>query len=146
MAKASNFLSINFNQFSEYAEQLEKLEASIKDTFTKVMEEEGKKIAEDTIDALAPEHLPAHGKYSKGRTKAAVIREPKVEWSGTVAEMGIGFDQTKPNAGSWLITGTPKMQPDKPLQKIYRSREYERKIVREIDKALQREIDRIMKG
>lgn len=141
-----NFLSVNFNQFNEYAEQLEKLNASIKDVFTSAMEEAGKKIADDTEEALANEYLPAKGRYSTGATKRAIIRDPKVEWSGPFAEMGIGFDKTRENVGSLLITGTPKMKPDMKLQKIYMRKYYEREIVEGIEESLQREINRIMKG
>ncbi len=146
MAKRKNFISINFNQFNEYAERLEALNVSLKDTFTKVMEEQGKKVAQDTEDALSNANLPAKGRYSKNRTKEAIIREPKVEWSGTVAEMPLGFDHTKPNAGSWLITGTPKMQPDKALEKIYRKNTYEKNMIKSISEELEKEVQKHMKG
>ena len=147
MAKRKNFISIDFNQFNEYAERLEALNVSLKDTFTKVMEEQGKKVAQDTEDALANEHLPAKGKFSRNdRTKEAVIREPKVEWSGTIAEMPLGFDHTKPNAGSWLITGTPKMNPDKALEKIYRKNAYEKNMIKAIAEELEKEVQKHMKG
>lgn len=142
MAKRKNFIAIDFNQFNEYAERLEKLDVSIKETFERVMEEQGKKVAEDTERAVNYSNLPARGRFSKGHTKDAIVMNPRVEWSGTVAEIGLGFDFTKPNSGSLLITGTPKMQPDKALEKIYRSKTYEKNMVKAIAEELEKEVQK----
>lgn len=145
MAKRKSFISIDFSNFSAYAEELEHLGADLQRVFTEVMEEEAKTIQSDTINALSSGNLPAQGRYSKGTTKSSVDLYPKVEWSGSIGEVGLGFDKTKPGAGGFLITGTPRMQPDHALEQIYGRKTYENKVNRNIMKRLQSEIDKRLK-
>lgn len=141
-------ISIDFKNFSDYAEKIDKLGANLKSVFSKAMEEAAEKVQQDTIAAIQPVNLPAKGKYSTEDedTLNSVIRDSKTKWEGSVGEIPIGFDKTKPGAGGWLITGTPKMRPDYALEKIYGTKRYENELKKTIEKALQREIDKIMGG
>lgn len=139
-------ISIDFKNFSDYAEKIDKLGANLKSVFSKAMEEAAEKVQQDTIAAIQPVNLPGKGRYSTGDTLNTVIRDPKTKWEGSVGEIPIGFDKTKPGAGGWLITGTPKMRPDYALEKIYGTKRYENELKKTIEKALQREIDKIMGG
>lgn len=139
-------ISIDFKNFSDYAEKIDKLGANLKSVFSKAMEEAAEKVQQDTIAAIQPVNLPAKGRYSTGDTLNSVIRDPKTKWEGSVGEIPIGFDKAKPGAGGWLITGTPKMRPDYALEKIYGTKRYENELKKTIEKALQREIDKIMGG
>lgn len=139
-------LDIDFSNFAEYAEKLDLLGANLKSVFAKAMEEAAEKVQQDTIAALEDANLPAGGKYSQGDTKSSVIADPKTRWEGSLGEIPLGFDKTKRGAGGFLITGTPKMRPDYSLEKIYGTRRYENQIKKQIEKALQKEIDRIMGG
>lgn len=141
MAARKNSINIDFSVFSDYAEELDKLGADLKEIFTDVMEQEGETVAEDTKDAVQKGNLPAGGKYSQGDTERAIIAQPKVEWSGELGEMGLGFDKTLPGAGGFLITGTPKMQPVQELVDIYGRKSYERKMTEDIMDYLGAEID-----
>lgn len=141
MAARKNSISIDFSVFSDYAEELDKLGADLKEIFTDVMEQEGETVAEDTKDAVQKGNLPAGGKYSQGDTERAIISQPKVEWSGELGEMGLGFDKTLPGAGGFLITGTPKMQPVQELVDIYGRKSYERRMTEDIMDYLGAEID-----
>lgn len=139
-------ISIDFKNFSDYAEKIDKLGANLKSVFSKAMEEAAEKVQQDTIAAIQPVNLPGKGRYSTGDTLNTVIRDPKTKWEGSVGEIPLGFDKTKPGAGGWLITGTPKMRPDYALEKIYGTKRYENELKKTIEKALQREIDKIMGG
>jgi hypothetical protein len=139
-------ISIDFKNFSDYAEKIDKLGVNLKSVFSKAMEEAAEKVQQDTIAAIQPVNLPGKGRYSTGDTLNTVIRDPKTKWEGSVGEIPIGFDKTKPGAGGWLITGTPKMRPDYALEKIYGTKRYESELKKTIEKALQREIDKIMGG
>ena len=57
-------------------------------------------------------------------------------------EIGLGFDKSKPGAGGFLITGTPKMAPDYKLEDLYVRKRYKNKLVKEIGESLQDEIDK----
>lgn len=146
MAVRKNSLSIDFSNFAEYAERLDELNADLKEIFQDAMEQAAETVEWDIMDALADANLPALGKYSQGATEASVIRDAKVQWQGMLGEIPIGFDKTKPGAGGWLITGTPKMRPDYKLEDIFSRRKYEKKIMKQIEEHLQEEIDERLGG
>ena len=98
----------------------EKAQKVVEEELTKV----GKEITTDTIEAVQKANLPAGGKYSRGDTEQAVVRNPSVEWDGGVAAIPCGFDFDKPGAGGWLISGTPKMRPDAELRRMYKAKKY----------------------
>ena len=144
-AHGRNSLSIDFSIFEDFADELDKLGADLKSIFTDVMEQEAETVAEDTKDAVNTANLPAHGIYSRGDTEQSIVMQPQVEWSGELGELGLGFDKTKPGAGGFLITGTPKMKPDYKLEDIYARTSYENKMVKSIMEYLSAEIDDHMK-
>ena len=146
MARRKNQIEINTSAFMEYAEKLERLGADLQEVFTQAMEEAGAKVAEETVRAVENANLPAHGRYSRGETMDQVIKAPTVKWSGSLGELPLGFDKTKPGAGGFLITGTPKMQPDHALQKIYGTKKYDTQVRNEIKAKLQEEIDKRLGG
>ena len=145
MARKS-MIYIDFSNFEQYAERLEQLGANLKEVFAEAMEEAAEKVQEDTLVAMDDANLPRGGKYSDGQTVESVIDDVKVNWQGSVGEIPLGFDKTKAGAGGFLITGTPKMQPNKALEKIYGRKTYENQINKKIEQALQREIDRRLGG
>ena len=143
MAKRKNWISIDMYAFADYADKLDKLGADLKKVLGEAMEEGAAKVEEDVLKAIEPANLPEKGKYSRGKTKESVIKDAKVKWSGSYGEIGVGFDKSKPGAGGWLITGTPKMRPDQELAKIFQSKKYANKINDEIKKELQKELDKL---
>ena len=143
MARRKNFISIDGSAFAEYAEKLDRLGADLQEVFTGALERAGTKVQEDVQSAISAGNLPAGGKYSTGDTARTVL-EPKVIWAGSVGELPLGFDKSKPGAGGWLITGTPKMAPDAALAAIFTQKSYERNIKKEIEADLQQAIDSIM--
>lgn len=136
-----NSLKIEFSVFEDFAAKLDELGADLKSIFTDVMEQEAETVAEDTKEAVERANLPARGIYSQGDTKDSIVMQPRVEWSGDLGEIGLGFDKTKPGAGGFLITGTPRMRPDYKLEDIYARKSYERKLVGDIMDYLSAEID-----
>lgn len=138
---AKKMLSVDFSNFSNYAEKLENLGADLQDIFGKVMQEAAEEVQNETRAALADGNLPAHGKYSQGDTMNSVVDDTSVTWHGYVGEVSLGFDKTKKGSGGFLITGTPKMKPDYKLQEIYQTKKYESKIKKEIEETLQDEIN-----
>ena len=137
---------IDFRQFEDLAEELQEFGADLQTIFDRVMNEAGKEVQADTEKAMAESNLPAKGKYSTGTTKQSINLDPKVKWSGTVGSIGFGFDFDKPNAGRWLISGTPRMQPDAALEKIYTSNKYKSQLVKEMRDMLTSELNRLSGG
>jgi hypothetical protein len=146
MAARKSMISVDFSAFSDYAERLDKLGGDLKTIFADAMEQAAETVEYDTVDAVASSNMPAGGKYSQGDTEASIIHDAKVEWSGSVAEIGLGFDKTKSGAGGFLITGTPKMRPNYALEKIYGTKKYENQLKRDIEDVLKDEIEQRLGG
>lgn len=128
MAKRRNTLKLTTSGFDELITKLDELGGDIMGVVEDALIQAGETIGDDTVEAVDEAYLPAEGKYSKGDTKKSIIRKPKVEWKGTTASVGVGFDYSKPGAGGFLITGTPRMKPDYELQKIYKKKQYMKQI------------------
>ena len=141
-----NSLKLDVSGFEEYIQKLEKLEADLKPIVSDALNQAGETITDDTFDAVSDSNLPRGGEYSTGKTRESIIKNPRVKWSGTTAEIGVGFDFNKPGAGGYLITGTPRMAPDKALNKIYKSKKYMKDIQKDMIDIFQDEISRRMGG
>ena len=141
-----NLLKLDVSGFEEYIQKLEKLEADIKPIVSDALNQAGETITDDTFDAVSDSNLPRGGEYSNGKTEESIIKNPRVKWSGTMAEIGVGFDFSKPGAGGYLITGTPRMAPDKALNRIYKSKKYMKDIQKDMINIFQDEISRRMGG
>lgn len=142
------FLAIDFSNFDAYAEELESLGADLNEIFSKAIEEAADQVQADVMDAIQDANLPAKGAYhSRDRdTENSVIQDPKPQSNGSIISVELGFDKTRPGAGGFLITGTPRMAPDQKLADIFQKKSYERKIKNMINERLQAEIDKRIGG
>lgn len=125
---ARNTLKLDTKGFEQLLTKLDSLGGNMVEVVDKALTDAGQKISEDTHRAMAKQNLPAGGKYSNDDTDKTIIDNPQVEWSGTAASINVGFDFAQPGAGGFLITGTPKMDPNKELQKIYKGKKYMKEI------------------
>ena len=141
--RRKNYIAVDFSAFAEYAEKLDRLGADLKDIIGDAMEEAAKQVQEDTADAVESANLPAGGQYSDGETRASIVRDVTPKWSGSVGEVHLGFDKSKPGAGGFLITGTPKMAPDAALAEMYSGKKYQRQINKKIEEHLQKALDEL---
>lgn len=142
---ARNTLKLELSGFNEMLTRLDKLGGDIKEVVEDALGQAAETVEWDTKDALADANLPAGGDYSDGDTMESVVSDARVDWSGTTASIGVGFDYGKPGAGGFLITGTPKMDPDYELQKIYKRKKYMQQIQEDMREIVADEIDRRLK-
>ncbi len=143
-----NMLKLDTSGFDEYVAKFQKLGADLRPIFTDALTQAAETITEDTIEGMKDQYLPAHGEYHHtGRpTEKSIVTHPEVTWNGTVAEVAVGFDFSKPGAGGFLITGTPRMSPDKKLNQIYKGKRYMSNIKNDMINVFNDEIQRRMGG
>lgn len=146
MARRKRFVQIGGSIFDDLLVRVDELNGDLKGIVSKVYEDAAHTIEEDTIKAMDKSNLPAKGKYSHGRAEKAILHDQKMEWSGFIGTINIGFDKSKASYSSLLITGTPRMKPNSALAKIYSSRAYEKKLQEKINKQIEDYIDDIMGG
>lgn len=140
-------LKLDTSGFEELINRFKKLGGDTKPIVEKALEKVGDEITRDTQAAIAKKNLPQKGIYSKGNTERSIVKNPKTTWSGEIASIQVGFDYSKPGAGGFLITGTPRMQPDKELNKMYKRKAYMRHIQEDMIEVVQAEIkERIENG
>ncbi len=139
-------LSIDFSAFAEYAEKLDNLGADLQKVIGDAMDQAAETVQEDVQSAMAKGNLPAGGKYSDGQTESSIIKDPRTNWRGSLGEIGLGFDKSRPGAGGFLITGTPRMRPNYRLEDIFVRKKYLKKIMDQIREELQDAIDSIIGG
>lgn len=139
--RRKNYIDIDFSNFADFADKLDRMGADLQKVFGDAMERAAETVQNDVHNAVQAANLPAGGKYSDGQTDASVIDDVSVKWSGMVGEVGLGFDKTKPGAGGFLTTGTPFMQPDDALADLFMSKRYARTINDQITEDLQKALD-----
>lgn len=121
-------IRLELGGFDELITKLDEMGANVEDVVTEALESAGEDVGVRTKEAMANEYLPAHGEYSKEETIESVVVNPKCEWHGLIVEIGLGFDKVKNGVGSLLITGTPRMEPDRELEKIFVRKSYAKEI------------------
>lgn len=140
--------SIDFSNFEEIASKLEAVDMDLRDAVGEAINEVAKQVQDDVREAVQPPNLPAGGAYSKDQdTEHSIIDNPQVEWSGLIGEVDLGFDKSKPGAGGFLITGrgTPRMEPDKKLEKIFTTKKYLNDFKKKIQQELNKIVERVSK-
>lgn len=138
-AKERKTLRLDTSGMEELIRKMDKIGMDVKPLVEKALTEAGAKISNDTLAALSDQFLPAQGKYhgSRRETEESVIMYPQVTWEGSVAWIPVGFDFSKPGAGGYLISGTPKMKPDKELNRMYKGKRYMKGIQDDMYKVLE---------
>ena len=144
MAKR-NTLRLDTSGFEELIVKLESINGNVKAAVTDALLQAGETVRDDTVDALQDKFLPAGGRFSTGETKLSVV-EPSVEWSGTTAVAPVGFDYGENGAGGYLISGTPRMQPDARLEQIYTRKKYMRQLQEDMQEVISDYITEKMGG
>lgn len=132
-----NKFFIDTKGFVELARRFDKIGNNVEKVVIEALEDAGETVGDDTVDALDKANLPALGKYSRVNTLTTVLRHPKAIVKGFDIEIGMGFDKTKNGAGTLLITGTPRMQPDKELERMFARKKYSAEINAQISESIQ---------
>ena len=131
-----NTLKLDVSGFTQMLRQLDSLGGDVKRAVTDALQQASETIAEDTEEALAFPNLPRGGKYWTGTTKESIIHDNRVRWDGMVGWVPVGFDYSKPGAGGYLITGTPRMSPDRALHKMYKQKKYMNQIQKDMSEVI----------
>ena len=106
---SKNKIGLNFKGFEEYAERLDKLGGDLRKATEKALQE--------TYDYITPKLEKDIKKHRlTGATERSLNKNAKVSWSGSTAEIKVGFkihDGGLPSI--FLMYGTPRMHKDQNL-------------------------------
>lgn len=143
---ARNTLKLDTRGFEGMLRKLDSLGGDVQKAVGDALRQASETISKDTEMAMADANLPAQGRYSTGTTKESIIRDSQVRWEGQVGWVPVGFDFSKPGAGGYLITGTPRMRPDQALNKMYKQKRYMNLIQKNMGEKIMDYIIEKMKG
>lgn len=129
-------LSFKFPDLSKEIRKLSALSPKINEAVEDVLLQAGETVQEDVREGVSMSNLPAQGKYSKGETMQSIVN-PEVLTDGKRYYVPIGFDFSMPGAGGWLITGTPTMRPDAKLHRIFKEKQYMKKLEQDMIETIQ---------
>lgn len=91
--------------------------------------------------------LPAHGKYSTGRTENSIDKDNTVEWEGLKAAIKIGFNFKDSGLVSiYLMYGTPRMKPVSGLKNAIYGAKTQKEVAKIQSDAINAVINEIMEG
>lgn len=143
-------LTLESNIFEDYAEKFEEMGEllAFKPAVEAGMKAAKAKVNEDIKKALTKPNMPKKGKYSAGRSKKAIDRKFDVKWSGSEAEILVGFSWDDRNIG-WgtqvMIYGVPRQEPIKGLKEAIYGAKAKRHVKKEVNAALEKVMERIMR-
>lgn len=101
--------TVDFSAWEEYARKIERAGGDLKSAVEKALNESRELVNEQLREAMKVHHRT-------GRTENSIREEP-VKWSGTIAEVGVGFSISNGGLPSvFLMYGTPTIPKD---QKLY---------------------------
>lgn len=106
---SKNKLSLDFKVFAEYAEKLDKLGGDVQGAADQVLQN-----AHDIVTANIKRDMQKH--HRTGKTEKSILDHARVEWSGNMASIDVGFDLANGGLASiFLMYGTPRMEKDQQL-------------------------------
>ena len=146
MAQQRNTLKLSTAGFDGLLKRLDSLGGDLRKAVDEALTKASHTITVSTENALAAQNLPAQGKYSKSTTQEQIIRDAQVRWEGDTAWIPVGFDFSKPGAGGYLITGTPRMKPDYELNRIYKQKKYMNLIQKGMEEIVMNYVINAMEG
>lgn len=115
--KHKRMMSVEFEGFEEVIKRLEKLDGDIKSTTEKALKETHRLVTKEAEEAAQVSNLPAKGRYSSGDTLKSLKRDADILWTGTKAEVPVGFSISKGGLPSiFMMYGTPRYMKN---QKMY---------------------------
>lgn len=105
---SKNKLTLAFEGLSQMMEKLESLEGNVKDATEIALTQSRDYVNSGLRSAMTP--------HNQTRETVNSLKDSKVKWTGSVAEIGVGFDLENGGLPSvFLMYGTPRITPDKNL-------------------------------
>ena len=92
-------MSITFDGFEKLAAEIDRQGQELKPAVNEALEETQKYIQQNVESASEPYKSGGQKGYAKGNLADAIITDPKIEWTGDVGTVGVGFSSNKDHKG-----------------------------------------------
>lgn len=113
-------MSITFDGFKDLAEAIDKSGNDVRTAVDEALSKSQKLIQQNVTNAAAPYAHKGLKGYATGEMFKTIIKDGRVEWSGSVATVGAGFKISQKGGfhSIFVMYGTPRMAKD---PKVYNS-------------------------
>lgn len=113
-------VKVLFPGFSEMQDKLRRMGADLEQVAVDALKATNDYVYKGALQAIQKANLPAGGKYSRGKTEAALRRDPIIVKDGSEISAHVGFDIKKGGLVSiFLMYGTPKYPKVQELYDIF---------------------------
>lgn len=129
--KFADKMGIEFEGFEEVIKRLEKLNGDARSVTEKALKETHRIVTAKARNSAQKQNLPAHGKYSTGKTLRSLRTDATIEWSGTEAKVPVGFDISKGGLPSiFMMYGTPRYMKNQEMYNAFWSNQTHAEVVK----------------
>lgn len=113
-------MSITFDGFADLADAIDRASGDLKKAVNEALSDT-QKVVQDNVQSDATIYARKGGGkkgYATGAMYDAIIKNPSVDWKGSVAEVGVGFSTNGRSTVSgfmhsiFVMYGTPRMKKD----------------------------------
>ena len=134
---ARNRIRLQFGDFEEYAERIDRLSGDLKSIFNEALIE--------SKNLVTPEiHRKMERHHVTGDTEGSIDDNSTVTWNGYIGEIKVGFNIKEGGLPSiFLMYGTPRMSKDTALYNSIYGAATKRKIQEKQKEIFEREIRRL---
>ncbi len=107
-------MSITFDGFNDLAYAIDKSGAELKPAVNEALTKTQKLIQDNLVSAAAPYDLKGLKGYATGAMYNTIIKNSKVDWTGTIASVDAGFRISEKGGfhSIFVMYGTPRMAKD----------------------------------
>ena len=136
---SKNKMSLEFDGFIQLSEKLLKLGGDLEGVTEKALKKSFDAVTPGIEAAIEPHKLT-------GKTQSTLRRTGDVKWTGTIAEVPVGFDISGGGLPSiFLMYGTPHMKPDRKLYNSIYGAKTKKKVKELQAAAFSEELEKVMK-
>ena len=111
-------MSILFDGFADLAAEIDRSDGDLHAAVDEALTATQKLIQGNLEEAAAAYATKGVKGYATGKMYETILKDPQVDWHGSIAEVGVGFglDQNGGWHSIFVMYGTPRMNKD---QKVY---------------------------
>ena len=136
-------MKIMFDGFKDLAEAIDRAGGDLKTAVNEALTETQKLVQTKLMHAAAPYATKGVKGYAKGDMYDTIKQDTNVDWAGSVASIGVGFELYK--KGGWhsifVMYGTPRMQKDQKVFNAIRGSKTKKEIAAKQEEIMQKYLD-----
>lgn len=133
-------MSITFDGFEKLAAEVDRVSGQLHEAVDEALEGTFKMVQSETTSASAIYATKGGGRkgYATGKMFAAIKSDDGVQWKGSVAEVGVGFDFEKKGGyhSVFIMYGTPRIAKDSKVYNAIKGTKIRKRVYEEQEKVM----------